>query len=165
MRRGSPLPVRGNICERRTRSTRNRPLYLSPSELRPTSSRSARDFAKFSPCCHRDKSEPDSDSGLWVRRYPESVVCILELWRNAGAGSATSDFDVVTPGTSARSAALAAVGTSRIALNRGHVIIVPIPITAPFMHILADVVESERIGQGPPDRFGTSLPALAIVGQ
>ena len=36
------------------------------------------------------------------RAYTKAVVCVVELWRDTGAGGAPCDFDVMTPGTSAR---------------------------------------------------------------
>jgi hypothetical protein len=72
---------------------------------------------------------------------------------------------VVPPGASAGSPSFTGVRTRRITLGRNRVIVRPIPIAAPFMHVLADIVESEPIRNRAPDRFRAGLPALAVVGQ
>jgi hypothetical protein len=34
---------------------------------------------------------------LQIARYAEAVIGILKLWRDAGAGGAARDFDVMAP--------------------------------------------------------------------
>jgi hypothetical protein len=70
----------------------------------------------------------------------KAVVRILKMGRNAGAGGAARDLDVMAPGTSARGSALSVLWTVRIAFRRSSVVRGRIPVTAPFVHILADIV-------------------------
>jgi hypothetical protein len=54
---------------------------------------------------------------------------------------------------------------ARIVFRRCDVVIRVIPIAAPFVNIVADVVKAEGVGSVTGDSFGTSLPARRIVGQ
>jgi hypothetical protein len=99
---------------------------------------------------------------------PETVIGILEIWRNAGAGGAASYFDVVAPRSSAGGFARtcgAALRTWRVAGRRDHVVVRIVPIATPFVDIVANVIEAERVGSIAGDWFGTVLPTGGVVGK
>jgi len=53
--------------------------------------------------------------------------------------------------------------TLRIALGRGSVIIRVVPVAAPFVNIVANVIKAERVGSVLSDWLGASLPACGVV--
>src|SRR5581483_9947103 len=102
---------------------------------------------------------------LRLAGYTETVIRILKFRWDAGARCAARHLDVVTPGASTRSAALSRCRPLRIAIGRDLVIIRRIPVAAPFMHIFADVVQSEWVGRATADGLGAILPAPLVVRQ
>jgi len=102
-------------------------------------------------------------------RDSKAIIRILEFWRNAGASRAARDFDVMAPRASARRLARrlhwAHGRSARVPLWRNRVIIRVVPIAAPFVDVVADVVKSECIRRVTSHRFGTIQPARRVVGQ
>src|SRR5438128_11893456 len=97
--------------------------------------------------------------------YAEAVVRVVKVGRDAGASGAAGHLDVMAPGASAGRAALACFRARRIAVRRKSVVIGLVPITAPFMHVLADVMQAERIGRVLSHWLGAGLQALFVIGQ
>src|SRR5579864_1615168 len=99
----------------------------------------------------------------------EPVVGILKFRRNAGTGRAARDLDVVSPRTSAGSFARrqhrTLFRTLRIALGRTGVAVRVVPVAAPLMHVVADVVEAEAIWHIAAHSLRPVLPPDRIVGQ
>src|SRR5438552_14095290 len=100
-------------------------------------------FAKFR---NRSRHNPSRDSHgavpwnateLLATHDPESIIRILKCRRNAGPRGAAAHFDVMPPGPSTRRAPFTARRTRRIALGRTCVIILRVPIRAPFLIVLA----------------------------
>src|ERR1700756_5901977 len=104
-----------------------------------------------------------------ITRDPKPVICILELRRDAGPGGAASHLDVMTPRTSAgglaRGFQRTLFWTVRIALGRGCVVIGIVPVAAPFVDVIANVVEPECVWGILRDQLGPGLPTHGIVGQ
>src|SRR5215469_15664413 len=93
----------------------------------------------------------------------KAVIGVFELGRDAGARRRTRHLDVVAPGTSAGGAALAARRPLRVALGRNGVVAGVVPIGAPFVDIVAEIVEAVRIRGVDADRLRPVLPARRIV--
>src|SRR5579862_3469223 len=104
---------------------------------------------------------------LAIAGYSESVVGVLEFWRDAGAGRAAGYFNVVSPGASARGFAgwlhRALLGTLRVAFWRDRIVIRVVPIAAPFVQVVADVIQAERVRSVLRDSFWSGLPAGRVV--
>ena len=105
----------------------------------------------------------------WIAGDSKTVVGILKFWRDAGAGGAAGDFNVVAPGSSAggfaRRLHRALFGAARIVLGRGGVVVRVVPVAAPFVDIVANIVKAEGVGSVAGDGLGASLPARGIVGE
>src|SRR5437660_10156060 len=84
---------------------------------------------------------------LRVAGYSEAVVGVVKFWGDAGAGGTAGDFDVMAPGASAGGLALAAGGASWIAGERGGVVIRVKPVAAPFVNVLANVLQADVVGK------------------
>jgi hypothetical protein len=104
---------------------------------------------------------------LEIAGYAESVVGVLEIWRDAGAGGAASDFNVMAPRSSAGGFALrlhrALLRAARVALGRDCVVVGVVPVAAPLVNVVADIVKAERVRGVSGDRFRAGLPARGIV--
>src|SRR5258708_3456334 len=110
-----------------------------------------------------------SDLRLYVARDAETIIRVLELRWDAGAGRAARHLDVVTPGATAGSAPFSGFGAAWITLGRHCVVIGRVPVAAPFVHVVAHVVEAVCVGFGAAYGFGARLPmtgaAIGIAGQ
>src|SRR5258708_32006356 len=73
-----------------------------------------------------------SDLRLYVARDAETIIRVLELRWDAGAGRAARDLDVVAPGTAAGRAPFAGFGAAWLALRRHCVVIGRVPVAAPL---------------------------------
>ena len=82
-----------------------------------------------------------------MTRHAESIIGVMKFRRNAGAGSAPAGLDVMPPGAAARCPPFAAVRPRWVAFGRFGVIARMIPIAAPLVHVLTDIVEAERVGR------------------
>lgn len=69
----------------------------------------------------------------------------------------------MAPRAAARGFAQAALGPARIAVGRNGIVIRVVPVAAPLMHIVADVVKAEGIGDVMSHGLGAVLPALSVV--
>src|SRR5215469_484187 len=91
--------------------------------------------------------------------HAEAVVGILEFRGDAGTRGTTRDLDVMAPRASAGRFALrlhrALVGALRVPLGRNGVVVRVIPVAAPFVDVVADVVEAECVRSIAGDRFGS----------
>ena len=80
----------------------------------------------------------------------EAVVGVVEVGRDAGAGGAAGDFDVMAPGSAAGGFALAysqaRFGAAGIAVGRGGVVVGIVPVAAPLVDVVADVVRPKVLG-------------------
>src|SRR5260370_36141715 len=52
-----------------------------------------------------------------------------------------------------------------IALRGGGVIVGIVPVAAPFVNVVASVVEAEGIGRVTRDGLGSGLPASGVIGE
>ena len=106
---------------------------------------------------------------LYITRDAEAVVGVLEFWRDAGAGGAAGDFDVVAPGSTAggfaRGLHRALFGAARVAVGRNGVVVRVVPVAAPLVDVVANIVEAEGVGGVAGDGFGAGLPASGVVGE
>src|ERR1700690_2976594 len=69
------------------------------------------------------------------------------------------------PRSSARGLALATLGPSGIAFRRYRVIAGIVPIAAPLVDVVANIVQSEGVGCVAGDALRASLPASRIIRQ
>lgn len=108
-------------------------------------------------------------AGLQIAGDPEAIVGVLEFWRNAGSGGAACDFDLVTPGTSARRLPRrlhrTLFRTERIAIRRNCVVVGIVPVATPFVDVVANVVQAESIWGISCDRLRTGLPSGRVIRQ
>src|SRR5215469_4185922 len=102
---------------------------------------------------------------LPVAGETKSVVGVLKLGGNAGAGGAACDFDVMAPGASTGGFTVARVRAGWVALGRDRIIVRLVPVAAPLVHVLADVVKAEGVGRVTGDPIGSVLPACGVVGK
>jgi len=106
---------------------------------------------------------------LEIARHAETIIGVLKFGGDAGAGGAAGDFDVVAPGASAGGFALADIrarfGAAGIAVGRGGVVVGIVPVAAPFVDVVAEVVKAEGIGGVAGDGLGSGLPASGVVGK
>src|ERR1022692_1297256 len=104
-----------------------------------------------------------NDKLYGVARQTEAVVGVVEVGRDAGAGGAAGDFDVVAPRSAAGGFALALLGPARIAAGRDGVVVGNVPVAAPFVNVVASVVETEGVGGVAGDGVGAGQPAGGVV--
>src|ERR1700730_1160001 len=102
---------------------------------------------------------------LNVAGKAEAVVGVLKIWRNAGTGGAPRYFDVVSPGSTTGGLAFGLVWAARVALRRHSVIIRVVPVAAPFVDVVANIVKAKGVGGIAAHRLGTGLPASGVVGE
>src|SRR5271155_1869243 len=100
---------------------------------------------------------------LQITGYSKAVIRILELGRDAGAGRAARNFHMMPPRSSARCLALAVHGTARIALRRTRIIIRIVPVAAPLVDVVTNVVKAKRIRGVACNPLRAVLPACRIV--
>src|ERR1700730_15706652 len=104
-----------------------------------------------------------------LQRDAEAVGGVVEVRRDAGAGGAAGDFDVMTPGTSAGGLALrasrAGFGAARIAIGGSGVEIGIIPVAAPLVDVVAHVIEAEIVGGVAGDRLGFRVALRGGIGE
>src|SRR5262249_31386970 len=97
----------------------------------------------------------------------ESVVGVLELRWDTRSGAAAGYFDVVTPRASARRFASRLnrrlIRAWRISLGRDRIVVWVVPVAAPFVDVIADLIQTECIGGILCDRFGPGPPAGSVV--
>src|ERR1700682_816635 len=94
----------------------------------------------------------------------EAVIGVLEFGRDAGTGGAACDLDLMAPGTSAGSLALAELEAAWIAPGRHRIIVGIVPVAAPLMDVVANIVEAEKVGGVTGDWLRAVLPASGIIG-
>src|SRR5216684_6969510 len=57
------------------------------------------------------------------------------------------------------------IGAAWIALGRGGVVVGIVPVAAPFVNVVANVVEAEGVGSVTRDGLGSGLPASGVIGE
>src|ERR1700740_1507009 len=110
--------------------------------------------------------------GTWqlhIAREAEPVGGVVEVGRDAGAGGAAGNFDVMTPRSPTGGFAFAdrgrKFGAAWIALRRSSVVVGIVPVAAPLVNVVADVIEAEGVGGVAGDGLGAGLPAGGVVGE
>src|SRR5205085_5175385 len=87
---------------------------------------------------------PESQAlALYPHGDAEAVVAVLKLRRDAAAGGDAGDLDLVSPRAAARRLALSRRRPLRVTFGRAGVVLLVVPIGAPFVYVLGDVVEAE----------------------
>src|SRR5580704_2606150 len=75
----------------------------------------------------------------------------------------------MAPGSSAGGFTLgdswAKIGAARVFLRRGDVVVGIVPVAAPLVDVVADVVEAEGVGRVAGYGLGSGLPASGVVGE
>src|SRR5271170_3806136 len=78
-----------------------------------------------------------------VAGHAESVVGIVELWRDAGSGGASGNFHVMAPGAATRGFALALLRAAWIAIGRNGIVVGIVPVAAPLVNVVAHVMQAQ----------------------
>src|ERR1700722_2882218 len=104
-------------------------------------------------------------AALQIAGYAKAVICIPELWRDAGARRAALHLHVMPPRSSARGLALAALGAKRIAFRRTRVVIRIVPVAAPLVEIVTNVVEAKGVSSVARNPLRASPPTCRVVGK
>src|SRR5512142_3287114 len=92
----------------------------------------------------------------------KAVIGILQRGRNAGARGTTADLDAVSPRASARDTSRACLRTARIALRRHCVVVASVPVAAPLVNVLAEVVETVIVRRTGGTPLRSIDPALGV---
>src|SRR5467141_175481 len=71
---------------------------------------------------------------------------------------------MMPPRPAPRSPPRAALRPQRISFRRAPVVTVVVPIGAPFMHVVAEIVESKSIRRIQPHGLRSQLPPLVVIG-
>lgn len=100
---------------------------------------------------------------LRIARHAEPVISILKIRRNAGPRRAARNFHMMPPRPPARSFALPLLRTARIALRRNYIVTGIVPIVAPFVNVVAKVVNAKSVRSILRHDFRTVLPAPRII--
>src|SRR5271170_5461915 len=108
---------------------------------------------------------PAETPALLVAGYAEAVVGVLEAWRDAGAGRAAGDADVMAPGSASRAAARAFRRAARIFLPVLGIVSRVVPIGAPLVNVLTHFVEAVGIRIRSLDGIGAVNPAQMVIEQ
>src|ERR1039457_3861354 len=99
-----------------------------------------------------------------LSHHSKSIIRISKLRRNATPRRAPCNLDVWSPGPAARRSPRARLRPPRILLRRNQVVPRVIPIQAPFVHVLAHIVQPVPVLFGHRDRFRPFAPSRAIPG-
>src|SRR5208282_46151 len=102
---------------------------------------------------------------LLIAGHLESIIRILEFRWNARSCRASRHLDVMPPRSAARSFACAVIRSPRISLGRDGVVAGIVPVAAPLMYVVTNIVESKAVRRVAGHRLGPSLPALLIIRQ
>src|SRR2546423_12617763 len=97
-------------------------------------------------------------------RDSETVIRVLELRRNAGTRRRARDLNMMPPGAAPRSLAGAPLWPQRISFRRAPVVAVVVPIRAPFMDVVAEVVEPVSVRRIQTHRLRSQLPPFVVIG-
>src|SRR5260370_4742294 len=95
----------------------------------------------------------------------KAVIGVLEFRRNTGPRRDSRDLDVVAPRPAARSAPAAVCGPRGIPLRRTRVVTGIVPIGAPLVHVVSQVVQAEDAGLVQSDALRPGSPTLAVIGK
>src|SRR5712692_7014138 len=103
-------------------------------------------------------------SGTCGSRDSEAIVRVLKLRRNAGTRRRARHLNMMPPRAASRSPAAAALWPQRISFRRAPVVAVVVPVGAPFMDVVAGVVEPVSIRRIQTHRLRSQLPPLVVIG-
>src|SRR5271167_158616 len=97
-------------------------------------------------------------------REAESVVGVFERWWNTRASRASTDLDVVSPRAASRGTAITVAGSTGISFGRVAVVVSVVPVSAPFMHVVAQVMNTVGVGWIQSHQLRPTLPTLSVIG-
>src|ERR1019366_4331463 len=117
-------------------------------------------FSLPTPACGRILSRLSKSA----HHYPEAIVGVPEIGRDAAARGTTAELDVVPPCSASGCAAGSALGTWRVYPGRPAVIGRVVPIAAPFVNVLAHVEEAVAVRFALAHGFGTVPPTAGVHG-
>ena len=89
----------------------------------------------------------------------------MEFWRDAGARGVAAHLDVMPLRAAVGGMPAAFHGPLRISVRRESVVGRVIPIGAPFVYVIADVVEPIRIWGVQADALRPGRPSIRVIGQ
>src|SRR6266581_9300076 len=112
----------------------------------------------------RSKGTPTAVDCLDGTGDAKAVIGVLEFRRNTGPRRDSRDLDVVAPRPATRSAPAALCSPRRIPLRRMRVVTHIVPIGAPLVHVVSQVVEAEGAGRVQSDALRPVFPTLAVIG-
>src|SRR5258708_7623765 len=97
-------------------------------------------------------------------RDSETIVRVLKLRWDARTRRRARHLNMMPPRAAPRSPAAAALRPERILLRRAPVVAVVVPVGAPFMDVVAEIVKPVSIRRIQPHRLWSQLPPLRIIG-
>lgn len=95
----------------------------------------------------------------------EAVIGILKSWRDTRTGRATRYLHMMAPRSSPRGLPLPFVWAPWIVFRRSCIITRVVPVAAPFVNVIAKVINAESIGSVEGHDFRAGLPSGGIVRQ
>src|SRR3954452_13279691 len=98
-----------------------------------------------------------------VRGEAESVVAVAHAGRDRGARRAPADLDLMAPGAAPGDAPYAGVRPFGVVHGRDLVVAGVVPVRAPFVDVLPEPQEAERMERGVGVDRLRSLPPAALV--
>src|SRR5712691_5909759 len=103
-------------------------------------------------------------SGDRRSRDSETIVGVFERWRNTRARRSAADLDVVPPGATSRGTATSVGGPSRISFRRAVVVAGVVPVSTPFMYVVAQIVKAVSVWRIKTHRLRPALPTPSVIG-
>src|SRR5215472_5104242 len=104
-----------------------------------------------------------------ITRHSKPIVGILKFRWDARSSRAAGDFQVMSPRAPARGFAgrlhRTVLGSLWIPLWRDGVVIGVIPVAAPLVHVVTNVVQAEGVGRVLRDGLRPVLPARSVMRQ
>jgi len=103
-------------------------------------------------------------SGDRGSRDSETIVGVFELWRNTRARRSAGDLDLVPPGAASRGSTATVGGSSRISFGRAAVVARVVPVDAPFVHVVAQIVKPVSVWRIHTHWLRPALPTPCVIG-
>ena len=100
---------------------------------------------------------------LQAHRTTKPVVTVFEFRRDAASRGHASDLDLVPPGPASRGSPRSSRWTLRIARGRVRIVTLVVPVRAPLVNVLRNVVKPKSIRLPQTNSLGSVQPELKVV--
>src|ERR1700688_3001163 len=97
--------------------------------------------------------------------HAKAIVGVVEFRGNAGTRRRSRHLDVMAPRASSRGATAAGERPLRIPLGRNGIVGSVVQIGAPFVHVVAKIVEAIRVRCMQSDWLRARFPAARVIGK